>query len=226
MSRRAARVAAVEILYAADIRGEDAVDVLAERPEVDDYTERLVRGVCEHAVELDDCIARHTPSWPLARMSPVDRNVLRVGAFELRHGDVPPPAVIDEAIDIAKRFSGEEAGRFVNGVLDAVRQELAGGAGGGGSSGGGSEAGGGAGAGGGGAGAGGGGWGAGAGSGDGGGGGGGGATGVGRSAGAGHGSGRAGGEEISGRAGAEGGGGPGTGTGTDGGGDGARRDSR
>ena len=225
MSRRAARVAAVEVLYAADIRGANPLDVLGERPDVEDYTEELVREAISKRDELDDLISRHSVGWTLDRMSPVDRNVLRIGTLELLVGDVPAAAVIDEAIDIAKRFSGEEAGRFVNGVLDAVRQELVGSGGGGGAEGG--SAGGGGGAGGGGAGAGGAG-GAGAGgagrSGAGAGGVGGAGAGAGLGDGAGQGSGRDGGVTTSGDT--AGGGGPGTGTGTAGGGEGARRESR
>jgi len=233
MSRRAARVAAVEVLYAADIRGANPLDVLGERPDVEDYTEELVREAISKRDELDDLISRHSVGWTLDRMSPVDRNVLRIGTLELLVGDVPAAAVIDEAIDIAKRFSGEEAGRFVNGVLDAVRQELVGSGGGGGAEGG--SAGGGGGAGGGGAGAGGAG---GAGAGGAGGAGAGGAGGAGAGGagvggagagpglgdGAGQGSGRDGGVTTSGDT--AGGGGPGTGTGTAGGGEGARRESR
>ena len=80
---------------------------------------------------LDDLIGRHSVGWSLERMSPVDRNVLRVAVLELLEADVPRAAVIDEAVEIAKRFSGDEAGRFVNGVLGAVLQELGGVAGGG-----------------------------------------------------------------------------------------------
>lgn len=143
----------MEILYASDVRGADPEDVLAERPDAVGYASGLVRAAVDRRAELDAAIGRHSVGWPLERMSTVDRNVLRVAVLELLVGEVPPAAVIDEAVEIAKRYSGEEAGRFVNGVLGAVLQEVgsAGGAvGGGAAGGGGGGAGGGAGAGGGG----------------------------------------------------------------------------
>src|SRR5919108_2315306 len=126
MSRRAARVAAVEILYAADVRGVDAETVASERRDCDAYAALLVREAKRRATELDGMIERHSIGWRLDRMSLVDRNVLRIAVLELLMSDVPPAAVIDEAVDIAKLFSGEEAGRFVNGVLAAVATALKG----------------------------------------------------------------------------------------------------
>lgn len=138
MSRRAARVAAVEVLYASDVRGADPQAILAERADAGGFATELVHAVVERRAELDGLIGRHSVGWALDRMSPVDRNVLRVAVLELLVGDVPAAAVIDEAVEVAKRYSGEEAGRFVNGVLGAVLQEVgsddsggAGGAGGG-----------------------------------------------------------------------------------------------
>lgn len=125
MSRRAARTAAIEILYGADVRKETALTVLDERDDVDLYTEHLVRSITDRVAELDAIIASHAVGWRPERMSAVDRNVLRVGVFELLEGDVPGAAIIDEAVEIAKLFSGEEAGRFVNGVLEAARLGLA-----------------------------------------------------------------------------------------------------
>ena len=124
MSRRAARVAAVEILYGAGVREIDAEDVLAERAGVDAYSELLVRQVIARRGELDGLIREHSIDWEPERMSPVDLSVLRVGALELLEREVPPAAVIDEAIEIARHFSGDEAGRFVNGVLAAVLAAL------------------------------------------------------------------------------------------------------
>jgi transcription antitermination factor NusB len=117
-------VAAVEILYAADLRGVDAEDVITERNETDGYALKLARETSARRVEVDACIARHAEHWSVQRMSPVDRNVLRVGVLELLEADVPTAAVMDEAVELAKRFSGAEAGRFVNGVLAGVLQEL------------------------------------------------------------------------------------------------------
>jgi N utilization substance protein B len=81
----------------------------------------LVRGVEQHMAQLDAAIAAHAKGWTLARMPAIDRNVLRVAAFELlgRH-DVPVAVVLDEAVELAKRFSTDDSGRFVNGVLAAL----------------------------------------------------------------------------------------------------------
>src|SRR5438067_2243166 len=124
MSRRAARIAAVEVLYGADLRGANAIELAGERGDLDSYGLRLVQGVCAREAELDALIASRSVGWTTERMSPVDRNILRVATLEMLEGDVPPNAAIDEAVEITKRFSGEEAARFVNGVLNAVKQAV------------------------------------------------------------------------------------------------------
>jgi transcription antitermination protein NusB len=124
MSRRAARLAAVEILYAADVRATSTEQLLSERDDCDEYCLHLVNAVRGRQGEIDVLLGEHARGWTTDRMSPVDLNVMRVAALELLEGAVPPAAAIDEAIVIAKRFSGEEAGRFVNGVLEAVRQAV------------------------------------------------------------------------------------------------------
>lgn len=124
MSRRAARVAAVELLYAADVRGADPAGLVEQRASDGDpiapYAEHLIREVTRRRDEIDAILAGRARNWPVERMSPVDRNLLRLGILELLEGEVPAPSVIDEAVEIAKRFSGEDAGRFVNGVLAGV----------------------------------------------------------------------------------------------------------
>ncbi|MEX2394179.1 MAG: transcription antitermination factor NusB [Actinomycetota bacterium] len=117
-------MAAVEVLYASDLRNVPPHDILTEQELGDAYAEHLVSGVFARKTEIDRTIGSHSRGWTTERMSPVDRNVLRVGVLELMEGEVPPAVAIDEAVDIAKHFSGEEAGRFVNGVLEAVRQSL------------------------------------------------------------------------------------------------------
>ena len=114
MSRRAARIAAVEVLYGADIRESGTEEVTRERDDLDPYALHLVEEVRARREQLDDIINRHSLGWTADRMSSVDRNVLRIGVLELLERDVPKAAAIDEAVEIAKRFSGEEAGRFVN----------------------------------------------------------------------------------------------------------------
>ena len=89
------------------------------------FAEGLVRGVIEHRDELDAQITRHAQNWDIRRMAVVDRNVLRMGIYEMMHRqDIPPVVSINEAVDIAKRFSTEESGKFVNGILDKVKGEL------------------------------------------------------------------------------------------------------
>jgi N utilization substance protein B len=124
MSRRAARIAAVEVLYGADVREADASELMDERNDLDPYAKHLVDEVRARRTQLDEIITRHSLGWTTDRMSSVDRNILRVGVLELIERDVPKAAAIDEAVEIAKRFSGEEAGRFVNGVLAAVMASL------------------------------------------------------------------------------------------------------
>lgn len=120
MSRRSARLAAVEILYAADVRGADPVDIASENGLIPDYGSYLIEHVSARREEIDRLLTAHAIGWPPERMSPVDRNVLRIAVLELLEGDVPPAAVIDEAVEIAKELSGDQAGRFVNGVLSGV----------------------------------------------------------------------------------------------------------
>ena len=83
----------------------------------------LVLGVVKHLKEIDEIIRKTAPQWPLEQMSIVDRNVLRIGIYELLFGDkkaVPPKVAINEAIELAKGFGGENSGKFVNGVLGTV----------------------------------------------------------------------------------------------------------
>lgn len=100
-----------------------------ESEEVKRFAEHLVRGTIAAVGELDPLIARQAANWRLERMGMIDRNVLRLGAYELLHEPGTPAAVvIDEAIELAKRFSGDEAGQFVNGILDGLRKARAAGA--------------------------------------------------------------------------------------------------
>jgi len=88
---------------------------------------QLVKGVIDHLPQLDKIIEKAAPEWPLDQITMVDRNVLRLGLFELLYEnkeEVPPKVAINEAIELAKNFSGESAGKFVNGVLGTVYREL------------------------------------------------------------------------------------------------------
>jgi N utilization substance protein B len=124
--RTMARERALELLYEAEAKSWSLDEVLAALPlEPDVYATDVVTGVSEHADEIDALIARLAPDWPLDRMAAVDRAVLRLGIYELsQRPDVPTAVVLDEAVELAKRYSTEESGRFVNGVLAAAAREL------------------------------------------------------------------------------------------------------
>jgi len=89
------------------------------------FADPLIRGTLEHRDEIDAHIRRIAKNWELHRIAVVDRNILRLAIFEMLHReDIPPVVSINEAIDIAKKFSTEESGKFVNGILDRIRGEL------------------------------------------------------------------------------------------------------
>lgn len=88
------------------------------------YTAEIVREVLAHGEAIDEVIARHSPRWRIERMAAVDRNILRVATYELLFAqDLPGPTVLDEAIEVAKRFGSERSSAFVNGVLDSILRE-------------------------------------------------------------------------------------------------------
>jgi N utilization substance protein B len=90
-----------------------------------EFADGLIRGTLEHRAEMDETIKRHCRNWGLSRLAAVDRNVLRLAIYEMLHReDIPPVVSINEAVDIAKKFSTEDSGKFVNGILDKVRSEL------------------------------------------------------------------------------------------------------
>lgn len=89
------------------------------------FSEAIVRGVMDHLDDLNETITKYAPEWPLEQITIVDRNILRIGVFELKYSnDVPPKVAINEAIEVAKGFGGESSGRFVNGVLGAIFRDL------------------------------------------------------------------------------------------------------
>ncbi len=97
----------------------------AEEAMVRQFAEPLIRGTLEHLPELDEQIKKYAKNWDLHRMAVVDRNILRLAIYEMLHReDIPPIVSINEAVDIAKRFSTEESGKFVNGILDKVKGDL------------------------------------------------------------------------------------------------------
>lgn len=126
-ARPRARKRALEILYAADMRGLDpaaALDELVadgEAPQ-NDYTHVLVRGVSAHREAIDTLLAEHSAAWTVDRMPAVDRNVLRLATFEIQFGgdEVPRPVAIDEAVKLVRELSTDDSPGFVNGVLGAI----------------------------------------------------------------------------------------------------------
>lgn len=126
--RHRGREVALQILYGIDLTGEEskvaferAIESFALAPEVSDFALFLVRGVAEDREQLDALIGQVSEHWRLDRMSVVDRNILRVAAYELIHApDVPARVVLDEAIEIAKSFGTEASPAFINGVLDQL----------------------------------------------------------------------------------------------------------
>ncbi len=99
-------------------------------PTVDDaelrlFSEPLIKGVLEHRDAIDEHIKKHAKNWDFHRLAAVDRNIMRVAIYEMLHRqDIPPVVSINEAVDIAKKFSTEDSGKFVNGILDKVRGEI------------------------------------------------------------------------------------------------------
>jgi N utilization substance protein B len=88
------------------------------------FANKLFEGASKHADELDALIVEHAKNWRLERMAIIDRAVLRLAIYELRIAETPPKVVLNEAVDLAKKFSSEDAGAFVNGILDAVNKAL------------------------------------------------------------------------------------------------------
>jgi N utilization substance protein B len=124
--RSDARERALYLLYEAEAKGISPVDALElQIVEPDELTSALVRGVAEHRTRLAEAIAARATGWSLERMPVLDLSVLLIGAFELaERPDVPVAVVINEAVELAKRFSTDDSGRFVNGVLSALAGDL------------------------------------------------------------------------------------------------------
>lgn len=126
--RTQARECALKILYQIDMAEQPLDQILSSfwefQPvpeEVSEFAEQLVRGTREHLSEIDQKITQYTENWQLNRMAVVDRNILRFSVYELLYLDeIPPKVTINEAINIAKKYSQEEAGKFVNGILDKI----------------------------------------------------------------------------------------------------------
>ena len=131
-TRHAARAWAMQVLFSLDfnpLTPDQALALFWKNQLADEKSQRftgeLVRGVRENQEQLDTIIRRHAANWNLQRINAVDRNILRVALFEMQHRpDIPPIVSINEAVDLAKRFSGDESGKFINGILDQARLAL------------------------------------------------------------------------------------------------------
>lgn len=129
--RTKAREFAIQFLYQVDITKQDVDSSLVDfwqnieeevDQEVKDFASELVRGTTGNLSVLDSTLSQYATNWRLERMAVVDRNILRLGVFELLfRTDIPPKVSINEAVDLAKKYSGVEAGKFVNGVLDKIK---------------------------------------------------------------------------------------------------------
>jgi N utilization substance protein B len=130
--RHQARILALQILFEVDLTAHDPMEVLARTfadqpapPETRRYVERLVVGTLTDQEEIDRYVFAAAPAFPVAQLPSVDRNVLRIAIYELlRQPDVPPKVAINEAVELAKRFGGDNSGRFVNGVLGTVVETI------------------------------------------------------------------------------------------------------
>ncbi|MFA5024822.1 MAG: transcription antitermination factor NusB [Patescibacteria group bacterium] len=134
-NRHLARTIAMQTLFAWDFNGKknDDVDALIDEnfanfaPQFDDggFVRETIKNIIERGEEIDNYIRRYATEWPLEQITLVDRNVLRIGIYELLYSaNIPPRVAINEAIEIAKAFGGESSGKFINGVLGAIYKDM------------------------------------------------------------------------------------------------------
>jgi len=135
-ARHRSRQRALQVLYQWDLRKQPVDDAIASfydtlyseehehKPGRDQFMEDLARGTSEMAGDIDRRISEKAENWKLDRMPLVDRNVLRMAIYEMSRKETPPAVVIDEALELARQFSGDESVSFINGVLDAVHRDL------------------------------------------------------------------------------------------------------
>jgi N utilization substance protein B len=137
--RRFARIIALQVLYQLDFLNlfkekEEKIEEIfnyhlkeftPSSGEIVDFSKKLVKGVIEKIEEINDYLKKFAPAWPIERISLVDRNILRIGIYELLFlKETPPKVAINESIELAKSFGSESSGRFVNGVLGAIYEEI------------------------------------------------------------------------------------------------------
>ena len=134
-NRHLGRTIIMQSLYQWDFRGKDQAELEAAlvknlrefAPEFDDvpFVENTINGILKDLPQIDTLITKYAPQWPLDQITIVDRNVLRIGVFELKFStDIPARVAINESIELAKTFGGESSGKFVNGVLGAIYRDM------------------------------------------------------------------------------------------------------
>src|SRR3989338_6357381 len=134
-NRHLARSIAMQALFECDFRGQPAATLptIIERdlkefgPGLDEtqFAKKIIEDVRKNIKEIDDLIVKYAPQWPIEQITIIDRNILRIGIYELRYDTgVPPKVAINEAIELAKNFGGLSSGKFVNGVLGAIYKDM------------------------------------------------------------------------------------------------------
>ena len=129
MKRRTAREKALQALFQIDVSNTDpslAIEHVLEGEKGDEYLSNLVIGVVEHKEEIDKLIIENLEKWSMDRLATVDRNLLRIAAYELKfyRNEIPENVILDEAIEIAKIYGDDQSSKFINGVLSKVKQTL------------------------------------------------------------------------------------------------------
>ncbi len=120
VTRREARELLLNTLFQQDFREVDVETYIQENGFSDDFITDTLRGIQQHLEQLNDLIRNHAKGWTLERLVSVDRNILRLGLYELLYTDTPHEIIINEAVELAKRFGTEHSASFVNGILDQV----------------------------------------------------------------------------------------------------------
>lgn len=122
VGRRAGRRQALFLLYQWDLTGQELASLYEGEP--DEYARELATAVAARAPELDRRVTEASPDWPADRLGTLERNILRIGVYELEEGTVPLEVSINEAVVLAKRYASEDAARLVNGILGRIAREV------------------------------------------------------------------------------------------------------
>jgi N utilization substance protein B len=129
--RRSSRILAMQALCQWEIQHDESSPSLADflasqdpSPQAAAYASKLVQEFWRQRTEIDERVGTASVKWDLARISTVERNIMRVAIVELLNGEIPPPVILDEAIEIGREYGGAESPRFINGVLDAVFKSM------------------------------------------------------------------------------------------------------